>query len=166
MTNLLIGALILLIMIRSQLGAKPLKRTAYTLPLLLLLFAVYASQQANVQAGEGVAMSICVALGAVVGLIQGRLIHVYSENGIWWTQGSWLTLLIWLTSVPIRFGVKYGIMELFDIPAQLTGTNAYVPFLYSIAGILLGKAVMLTIRYPNQMLAAASGEYRRRRRVL
>ncbi|MFD0694528.1 hypothetical protein ACFQZT_10535 [Paenibacillus sp. GCM10027628] len=163
MPNLFLCAVILILVIRNQLKAKPLKRSLFTLPLLLLFYAIYVAAQANVQTGEAISLALGALLGGGVGLIQGRLARVYVDNSTWWVEGSWASLAVWLISIPLRFVVRYGFVELGGIPVVLTGDQAYVPFLFSIAGILLGKVLMLTFRYPGPMQAAASGEFRRRR---
>jgi hypothetical protein len=157
MTNPIVIILIAIVLIRSQLRPKPLRSRLFTFPALLLAYGVYIACQAQVQTGEALSLLLVTALGGAVGLLQGRLVRVYEEGRIWWVAGSWLTLAVWLLSIPIRFAVKYGFVELFHIHPQLTGRDAFVPFLFSIGGILLGKVCMIAIRYPGQMKAAAQG---------
>jgi hypothetical protein len=161
--NLFIILLIAVVLIRSQLRPKPLTRSLFTIPVLLLIYAVYAGAQAHVQTGEAVSLLLAAGMGGIVGMVQGRLARVYEQHQTWWVAGSWLTLGVWLLSMPIRFLIKYGFIEWFRIHIELTGSSAFVPYLFSIGGILLGKVLMLTLRYPDLMLAAANGEMRRRR---
>jgi hypothetical protein len=163
MPNLFLCMMIVILVVRSQLKAMPLKRSLFTLPLLLLFYAIYTAAQAHVQSGEAISLALGTVLGGGVGLLQGRLARVYVDNSTWMIAGSWAGLAVWLLSIPLRFVVRYGFVELGGIDVVLTGSQAYVPYLFSIAGILLGKVLMLTLLYPGPMQAAASGEFRRRR---
>ncbi|MBS4175060.1 hypothetical protein [Bacillus sp. FJAT-49736] len=156
MSNFYIAILILLVIVRSQLRIKPLRRSMFTFPILLLLYALYSCSKAGVDIGEGIGMVIVFSLGAIVGLFQGKFVNVYCEKNEWVVAGSWVTLAIWLVSVPIRYLIKFSYIELLDIPVHLNGNYAYVPFLISIAGILIGKVIMLTIRFPQPILSAAN----------
>jgi hypothetical protein len=89
-----------------------------------------------------------LVLGGIVGMVQGKIVKVYQEHGVWWVAGSIVTLLIWLISIPIRLIVKYGYIQLLHVPTVLTGDLVCVPFLFSLAGILIGKVFILSLRYP------------------
>ncbi|UJF32939.1 hypothetical protein [Paenibacillus hexagrammi] len=156
MMNVGIGLLVVIIIFRSQLKARPVSIKMFTMPLLLLAFAIYESVEAQVQAGEAVSLAMSVLLGAVVGLLQGKFIHVRTVDSVWWAEGSWASLGVWLLSIPVRFAIRYGFIGLLGIPTVLTGSKAYVPFLFSIAGILLGKGIMLVRRYPSALNAILS----------
>jgi hypothetical protein len=164
MTYILLALAILLVLISNHLKPKPLKRSLFTMPVILLIYAVYLASDAHVQSGEAISLAISLILGGVVGMIQGKIVKVYQEHGVWWVAGSFVTLLIWLISIPIRLIVKYGYIQLLHVPTVLTGKLAYVPFLFSLAGILIGKVFILSLRYPKQMKAAANDEYRTSRR--
>ncbi|MFC5450810.1 hypothetical protein [Paenibacillus aestuarii] len=163
MSNIFLCLIILLLIVRSQLRVKPLRRSLFTLPLLLLFYAIYLAAQAHVQPGEGISLALSALLGSGVGLFQGRLTRVYVDNSVWMMAGSWAGLAVWLLSIPLRFIVRYGFVELSGIDVVLTGAQAYVPFLFSIAGILLGKVLMLSLLYPEQMRAAAVGTFKHHR---
>ncbi len=164
MTYILLALALLLMLVRNQLKPKPLKRSLFTMPVILLVYAIYLAYNAHVQSGEATSLAISIILGGVIGLIQGKMVKVYQEHDVWWVAGSYLTLAIWFLSIPIRLVVKYGYLELFHFTTVLTGDLIYVPFLFSLAGILIGKVVMLSLRYPEQMLAAANDEYHGARR--
>lgn len=165
MTYVLIALVILLLLIRHQLKPRPLKRNLFTIPVLLLIYSIYLAWNAHVGGGEAISLAIGFGLGGLIGLIQGKMVSVYQKNDFWWVAGSWLTLGIWLLSIPVRYLVKYGFVEVFHVPTVLTGSNAYVPFLFSLAGILIGKVTTLSFRYPDQMIAAANNEFRGARRA-
>jgi hypothetical protein len=166
MSKVWLAALLLVWLVKNQLAAKPLRSSLFTFPLLLLAVAAYSAYTAGVRTGEGISLGIAVVLGIGAGLVQGKFTAVYEENGVWMRAGSFAALLVWLLSVPIRFCVRYGFVELFHIEQHLTGSSAFVPYLFSLGGILLGKVIMLALRYPEPMMAAARGERRLSRRAV
>lgn len=163
MSHLWIGLLLLIVLAGRQLRSRPIKRNLYTFPILLLGYAVYLSSNAGVQTGEGISLLVSAALGAVVGLLQGRHTRVFDLNGVWMIAGSFTSVLIWLFSIPIRYIVHLGLIRVFDIPVALTGTYAFVPFLFSVAGILLGRTLYLSLKYPGEFMKGASMSRRERR---
>ncbi|CAM3064610.1 hypothetical protein [Sporolactobacillus spathodeae] len=165
MNEILIALVLLLLLIRHQLKSRLLKRSLFTLPLLLLIYSIYLSVNAGVSLPESFSLVISTVLGGLIGLIQGKYASVYETDGFWWVRGSWLTLTVWLLSIPVRYLVKYGYLEAFHVHTVLIGSQAYIPILFSLAGILFGKVIMLTWRFPEQMRAAANDQYRGARRA-
>jgi hypothetical protein len=163
MSHLWIGLLLLIVLAGRQLRPRPVKRSLYTFPLLLMGYAIYLSSSAGVQTGEGITLFVSAALGGVVGLVQGRHTRVFDLNGVWMISGSFISVAIWLFSIPIRYIVHLGLIRVFDITVALTGTYAFVPFLFSVAGILLGRTIYLTLKYPDEFMQGASMTRRERR---
>jgi hypothetical protein len=163
-THLFIGFLLLIMLMLRQFRPRPIKRSLFTLPLLLLAYGIYVSSQAGVEVGEGAALLLVTLMGLAVGLVQGRFTRVFEMDGVWMASGSVASVAIWLLSIPIRYVVKLGFIMLFDIPVHLTGAGAFVPFLFSLAGIVLGRAVYLAAKHPEEMTkAAAATRFERRR---
>lgn len=163
MNQLLIALFLIVWMAARQLTARPVKRNLFTVPVVALGFGLYVSYGQGVQTGEMISLLISAALGCMAGFLQGRYIRVIEQNGVWMTVGSAASIAIWLLSVPIRLAVRYGFDQTFGIHAVLTGSYAYVPFLFSIAGIMLGRALYLSFKYPEEMRAGASMSRRERR---
>jgi hypothetical protein len=145
--------LFFILLIRTQLRPKPLDSRIFIFPALLMLVGIYAAFDANVQAGEALSLFLGAILGAAVGLIQGKLVRVYEDHQTWLIEGSWLTVGVWLLSIPIRLLIKYEFVEMFHIHVELVGNRAYLPYLLSVSGILLGRLAMVTIRYPRLILS-------------
>lgn len=159
MSYVWIGLLVHVVMLKRQIEPRPMRKSLSALPVLLLAFAIYLAAQASVQTGEGLSLLLTALMGAGVGILQGKFTRVYQANGTWMMAGSIVSLALWLLSVPIRYGVRIGFVQVFGFHVALTGQYAYVPFLFSLAGILLGRALYLIFRYPNEVMG---GEAMRR----
>ncbi|GIP23479.1 hypothetical protein [Paenibacillus sp. J22TS3] len=150
-----IALLVLIIMGKRQLAPRPVSARIVTVPLILALYGGYLAAKLSVGVGETASLLIGLGLGAAVGLYQGRFVRVFEQGGVWMTQGSVVTLGIWLLSIPLRLVIKYGFTELFHIPVKLTGSYMFVPYLFSLSGIMLGRAAYLIIKYPDEFQQAA-----------
>ncbi|MNM83251.1 hypothetical protein D3C81_953060 [compost metagenome] len=155
MSYIWIALLILIVMAKRQLTPRPISAGLVTFPLLMVCYGGYIITQLSLGSGEIVSLILSLAMGAAVGLYEGRFVRVFEQGGIWMRQGSIVTLGIWLLSIPVRFIIKYGFIQLFHIPVQLTGSYAYVPYLFSLAGIMLGRAVYLILKYPGEFQKSA-----------
>jgi hypothetical protein len=163
MQQLWIAIVLVICMAARQLTAQPINRKLYTIPVLALVYGLYVAYGHGAQNADMLSLLISAALGGVVGFLQGRFIRVFDRNGVWMMLGSVASVAIWLLSVPIRFAVHYGFDSLSGIEPVLTGSLAFVPFLFSIAGIMLGRVLYLTLKYPNEMMTGVSMSRRERR---
>ncbi|MEC0370311.1 hypothetical protein [Paenibacillus chibensis] len=165
MNQMWIGVLVILILAARQLNAKPMKRSLFVLPIIMFGYGLYFCASSGVQTGEAVSLAIMTVMSLAVGFVQGHLTRVYQHNEVWMIAGSWLSVAVWLFSLPIRFIVKYGFIHLFNIPVVLTGDRMFVPFLFAVARIVLGRAIYFAVKYPDEFMEAASmSRYERRSR--
>ncbi|WP_433945246.1 hypothetical protein [Paenibacillus sp. SN-8-1] len=156
MNYIWMALLILIVMAKRQLTPRPISAGLVTFPLILICFGGYITTQLSLGGGEITSLVLSLVMGAAVGLYEGRFVRVFEQGGIWMRQGSIVTLGIWLLSIPVRFIVKYGFIQLCHIPVQLTGSYAYVPYLFSLAGIMLGRAGYLIVKYPGEFQKSAA----------
>jgi len=156
MTNIFLALLILVLLIKRQLEPRPIKSSLYTFPIILLLYGSYLASAAGIKPLEGIALGLGVLLGIIVGLIQGRFTKVFQQNGIWMVAGSFWSLAVWLLSIPIRFLIKMSFIQILHIPVHLTGEYTFVPYLFSLAGIIAGRAIYLALKYPKEFKEGTS----------
>jgi hypothetical protein len=81
-------------MINNQLEPKPLKRSLYSLPVLLLLYAIYNSSRAGINRRNPCHGDYLPARCRAIGLIQGKITKVYQRNDNWFRAGSWIALAV------------------------------------------------------------------------
>lgn len=161
MKMVFIAILLVVVMVRRQLQARPVKTNMFSFPLLVLAFGVYEAAQAGVQTGEGISLLLGALMGAAVGWWQGAFTRVYEERGVLYTVGSVGSILIWFASIPIRLVIKYGFVLLLDIPIHLTGDYMYVPYLISLAGIWIGRSCYLMAKHAYVAQKVGMGGSRR-----
>ncbi|RUT31690.1 hypothetical protein EJP77_09880 [Paenibacillus zeisoli] len=156
MNYIWIVLLAVIVITKRQLTPRPISAGLVTFPLLLVCYGGYMVTQLSLGGGEIASLLLSLAMGAAVGMYEGRFIRVFEQDGVYMRRGSLVTLGIWLLSIPVRFIVSFGFTQLLHIHVQLTGSNAYIPFLFSLAGILLGRAVYLIVKYPGEFQRTAA----------
>lgn len=162
--DIIVGGIILVLLIRRQLVSRPLSGKLLSLPLILGGYAFYsAANNSQVQIVGWVSLLVTMALSLVVGLIRGRMTQVYQENGRWMVAGSWKSLLLWLCSIPIRYGLRYLLVPLLGEGAAFHGQMSSLPYLFSISGLLIGRALILTLRHPEAVRQARQDHLAARR---
>lgn len=145
----LIGMLVLLVIICNQLRGRPMTGKLYRLPILLLLSSSYAvSKMPIISVGDWMVISLGVVLAFGFGMLQGRYTQLINHDGIWYISGSVVTIFVWLVSVPIKYGLNDIVISVFHLHLHLNGPSGYLIYLFSIAGLLLGKYTMLMMRHP------------------
>jgi hypothetical protein len=153
--EVILGIVILALVIQRQLVPRPLSGRLLVLPLILGAFSLYeAAGNPGVRLTGWVSLVLTMALSLVVGLIRGRMTRVYQENGHWMVSGSWKSLLFWLLSIPIRYGLRFLLVPLLGDGAAFHGQTSTLPYLFSISGLLLGRALMLALRHPEAVQQA------------
>lgn len=168
MKTIFFAILILILLVNRQLKPRPINRNMLLLPILLLLYVSYLASQAGVEIEEATSLLLTALMGMGVGWIQGRFTNVYRSHGVWMTVGSISSVLVWLLSIPIRLIVKYGIVNILEIEVKLVEDLAYVPLLFSLGAMILGRALYLVSKYPSQFSEAANTtryERRQARRI-
>lgn len=153
--DIILGIIILVVIIQRQLTPRPLSGRLMLLPLILGAYALYeAAGNSTVQFAGWVSLLLTLAMSLIVGLVRGRMTRLYQENGRWMIAGSWQSLLLWLVSIPIRYGLRFLLVPLLGEGAAFHGSSASLPYLFSITGLLLGRALMLYLRHPEAVRQA------------
>ncbi|NQX66136.1 DUF1453 family protein [Paenibacillus alba] len=159
MMQILIVLAVIFLMVRRQLGTRTVSRRMVILPLILLVYGFYmASSISGMDAGGWLLLILGAVIGFPIGIWQGILTKVFREGGVWMTKGSPIGLAVWLLSIPVRYGLRFGLAYVIPTHASFTGGNASIPFLFAIAGIVLGRLVGICMKHPQvtQQLTASA----------
>ncbi|TCP30601.1 hypothetical protein EV207_105130 [Scopulibacillus darangshiensis] len=163
MMHYIFGALILIVIIMNQLRERPMTGKLYRLPILLLISASYAvSKMPVVSVGDWVILSFGLFFAFGIGLIQGRYTHLTNRDGVWYVAGSTLAILVWIVSIPIKYGLSFVELSGLHLHPHLSGPSSYIIYLFSISGLLLGKVTMLMLRHPTLVKKMGKNEQKLR----
>lgn len=125
LTSIFLYALIVIYVIYHQLQPKQLKYSPKKL-LILVLLGVYFTLNAldqhqlvlNLKTGASLAFSLLV-LAIGFGALRALTCKIWQENGIYYRQATWVTLLLWILMI-----VMHGAVD------HLTGVGSSTLFLY------------------------------------
>ena len=107
-TDIVLGAAVLALLIYRQLVARPVSASA--LRLLVILGAVGLLQTAQFlgQNHSGVLtyglIAGSLALAAAFGALRAATVRIWMADGQAWSRGNWLTALLWLAAVAAHLG--------------------------------------------------------------
>ncbi|CAM3047637.1 hypothetical protein [Sporolactobacillus spathodeae] len=162
---LLLSSLIAMIVLFSQLREKPLTGRLYRQPIALFLFVCIAlSFRPLITAADWCVLGGALLTSFGLGLLQGRYTPLVHHDGAWYLSGSILAVLIWLTSIPVRYALN-AIANLFlSLNPTLTGSSAFIVYFTFIGGLLAGRYSMLFFRYPS-LLKTVGGNERKLKRM-
>ncbi|RYL95465.1 hypothetical protein EWI07_02900 [Sporolactobacillus sp. THM7-4] len=159
-----IGSVVLIGVVINQLREKPLTGKLYRQPLALLMFSGYALFRLPVvSAGDWsiIAMSLCLSFS--LGLLKGRYTPLTNRDGAWYLSGSFMAVIIWFISIPMRYALKYVSIHFLSLTPFLEGSSSFIVYFISIAGFLLGIYTMLLMRYPQLIRDVGKNEEKLKR---
>jgi hypothetical protein len=161
--DVIIGVILLLWMAQRQLQPRPLSGRLLVWPVIVGLYAIYeAIQSPHVDPAGWISLIVTLLVSLAVGLVRGHLTRLYQENGQWMIAGSWKSLLFWLVTIPIRWGLRLVLVPLLGPGAALHGPASALPYLFAITGLLAGRAIAITLRHPDAVRQARMRLARRR----
>jgi hypothetical protein len=105
--DLVIGLLVLGLVIYRQVIARPVKSNM-RLPLILGVIGVVETYQ--FLKGQHIGATIIaeligsLVLAAVFGLARAATVRLSFRQGQWWSQGNWLTAILWVVSLAAHLG--------------------------------------------------------------
>jgi hypothetical protein len=161
---ILSGSLLLFIILINQLREKPLTGRLYRQPLALLLYvACVLSFAPMVTSSDWLAIVFALGLSFFFGMLQGRYTPLINHDGAWYLSGSFMAVLVWLLSVPARSVFKTVTVSWFSLTPAVNHSSDFIFYLLFIAGFLLGRYLMIFIRYPELVAKIRQNEQRLRR---
>lgn len=157
------GSFLLLIIMLYQLREKPLTGRLYRQPLALLLYILCVLSFTPVMTpSDWLVLGLDLALSFSFGMLQGRFTPLIHRDGAWYLSGSLMAVLVWLLSVPVRAAFQQAAAFWFATTPTVTQSSDFIFYILFIAGFLLGRYMMVRIRYPS--LVAKTGQNERRLR--
>lgn len=158
------GSFLLLIIMLNQLREKPLTSRLYRQPLALLLYVLCVlSFTPVVTPSDWLALVLALALSFSFGMLQGRFTPLIHRDGAWYLSGSLMAVLIWLLSVPARAAFKQAAVLWFAMTPTVTQSSDFIFYILFVAGFLLGRYMMVLIRYPGLVAKTGQNEQRLRK---
>ena len=111
LTNVIIGIVVLGLLIYRQLVARRVSASSFRLTLILgVIGIVEAVNFLSKHHGGGLtiaALGGSLVLAVVFGLLRAATVRVWIKDGAAWTQGSWITALLWIAALAAHLGYDY-----------------------------------------------------------
>ncbi|HEY1620407.1 MAG TPA: hypothetical protein VGG25_22480 [Streptosporangiaceae bacterium] len=111
-TELIIGIAVLALLIYRQVMPRPVRSSASRLMLVLGVIGLVEAVQ-FFQHGHGAgpvvvaALAGSLVLAALFGVLRARTVKVWMKDGMPWSQGNWLTGLLWVIALAAHLGYDY-----------------------------------------------------------
>jgi peptidoglycan/LPS O-acetylase OafA/YrhL len=108
---LIIGIAVLALLIYRQVMPRPVRSASRLMLVLGVIGLVEAVQffQHDHRAGPVVVAALAgsVVLAALFGVLRARTVKVWMKDGMPWSQGNWLTGLLWVIALAAHLGYDY-----------------------------------------------------------
>jgi hypothetical protein len=105
--NLVIGILVLGLVIYRQVVPRPVK-SSMRIPLILAVIGAVQAYQflkgQHIDATIVGELAGSLVLAAVFGLARAATVRLSFRQGQWWSQGNWLTGILWVVSLAAHLG--------------------------------------------------------------
>ena len=97
------------LVIGKRLTGRPVDtRRSVVMPGVLAVYGFFILQKAGtVTHTDQVWLAILAAVSVAIGLVRGTTIHLYERNGVLWARYRPITLLLWIGSIALRFGLDH-----------------------------------------------------------
>jgi hypothetical protein len=143
LTNVVLGVAVLGLLIYRQLVAR--RVSASSLRLTLILGVIGIIEAVNyLSKHHGGALTIAALAGSLVlavvfGLLRAVTVKVWIKDGVAWTQGNWLTALLWVVAVAAHLGYD----ALFDHHKGTSGVGSATIVLYLAFSLAVQRGLVL-----------------------
>jgi len=143
LTNVVLGIAVLGLLIYRQMMAR--RVSASSLRLTLILGVIGIIEAVNyLSKHHGGALTIAALAGSLVlavvfGLVRAATVKVWIKDGVAWTQGSWLTALLWVVAVAAHLGYD----ALFDHHKGTSGVGSATIVLYLAISLAVQRGLVL-----------------------
>jgi len=150
--DVVLGVAVLVLLIYRQLSIRPVNASTLRLIAVLVIIGVLQTVQ-FLSKGHGhpltyAALGGSLVLAAIFGALRAGTVRVWLGDGQAWSQGSWLTAVLWLVSLAAHLG--YDILVVHGPGARGLGTATIVLYL----AISLGFQRMLVLRRAHRLQLA------------
>lgn len=143
LTNIVLGVAILGLLIYRQLVARRVSASSLRLTLILGVIGVVEAVD-YLSKHHGGTLTIAALAGSLVlavvfGLLRAATVRVWIKDGAAWTQGNWLTALLWVVAVAAHLGYD----ALFDHHKATSGVGSATIVLYLAISLAVQRGLVL-----------------------
>jgi hypothetical protein len=140
LTDLVIGVLVLGLLIYRQLMPRRASfRIVAVLGVIGLIETVQYLQQHHGGTATVATLAGSLVLAAAFGAARARTVRVWQQDGSAWSQGSWLTALLWIAGL----GAHLGYDALLDTHKGTTGLGNATIVLYLAISLAVQRVIVL-----------------------
>lgn len=143
LTNVIIGIVVLGLLIYRQLVARRVSASSLRLTLILgVIGIVEAVNFLSKHHGGGLtiaALGGSLVLAVVFGLLRAATVRVWIKDGVAWTQGNWITALLWVAAVAAHLGYD----ALLDPHRGTSGLGSATIVLYLAISLAVQRGLVL-----------------------
>ncbi len=152
--ELLLGVVVLGLLVYRQLQKRPVSGRRQRLGLVLGVIGLIETVNylGKVHAGGIVVAALAgsLVLAAAFGAVRAATVRIWLQDGRPWSQGNWLTALLWVVAVAAHLGYD----ALLGSSRGLSGLGSATVLLYLAVSLLVQY---LVVSYRAQRLGAQSG---------
>jgi hypothetical protein len=143
LTNVVLGVAILGLLIYRQMVARRVNASGLRLTLILGVIGIVEAVN-YLSKHHGGALTIAALAGSLVlavvfGLLRAVTVKVWIKDGVAWTQGNWLTALLWVVAVAAHLGYD----ALFDHHKGTSGVGSATIVLYLAISLAVQRGLVL-----------------------
>ena len=152
--DVILGVAALVLLIYRQLSARPVNTPALRLIAVLLVIGLFQTSrflsQDHAHPLTFAALGGSLVLAAIFGALRARTVRVWLDDGQAWSQGNWLTAILWIASLAVHLG--YDILVGHGNSIRGLGVATIVLYL----AISLGFQRILVIQHARRLQLAGA----------
>jgi hypothetical protein len=150
LAELLIGVLVVGLLIYRQLVARRVSASGVRIALILAVLGVletvqYLQKQHHVGGIAVAALGGSLVLAIAFGVARAVTVRIWQKDGTTWSQGSWITALLWIAALAAHLGYDY----LLDKHHGTAGLGAATILLY--LAITLGTQRLVLLQRASRL---------------
>jgi hypothetical protein len=150
--DVILGLAVLALLIYRQLAARPVNASALRLIAILAVIGLIQTYQ-FLSKGHNhpltfAALGGSLVLAAIFGALRASTVRVWVDDGQAWSQGNWLTAVLWIASLVAHLG--YDVLVVHGPGARGLGTATIVLYL----AVTLGFQRVLVFRRAHRLQLA------------
>ncbi len=147
--DVILGLAVLALLIYRQLVARPVNASALRLIAILVIIGLLQTYQFLSKGHDHpltfAALAGSLVLAAIFGALRAGTVRIWLQDGQAWSQGNWLTAVLWLASLVAHLG--YDVLVVHGPGARGLGTATIVLYL----AVTLGFQRVLVLRRANRL---------------
>jgi len=143
LTNVVVGVVVLGLLLFRQMQARRVRASSLRLALILFVIGlIEAGQFIGKHHGGGTmvaALGGSLVLAVVFGALRAATVRVWIKDGVAWTQGNWMTALLWVAAVAAHLGYD----ALLDHHKGTSGLGSATIVLYLAISLAVQRGLVL-----------------------